>query len=337
MVKNLAVADDMEDAVREASRSLIDASPHGVGWDDLFGMGWFELDAEDSRMANRALFGELGRHAATSRALDATTASALERAGAELTTKTELGFVYPVPGGPSLAGRLLTEGTADVDGILLGAHLPAGSKVLAFVVSPYDRTALVAVETAPGCEIQEVEGVDPSLGLRRLTGRGLTVSQTFPQELADLALATARRSLAYESVGLAGEILRISIAHVTERHQFGRAIGSYQAVQHRLADVQVAIGAAHAALQESWEDVPEQELTVLIAKSLGSQALDLAVRHGLQVCGGMGFTEEFPLAPLVRRALFLVPFLGSGPALNREIGRRLVSRRAVPRIARFHA
>ncbi len=61
------------------------------------------------------------------------------------------------------------------------------------------------------------------------------------------------------------------------------------------------------------------------------------MRNGLQVCGGMGFTEEFPLARLVRRALFLSAFLGGAPQLAGAVGRSIIAAGKTPRLSGFAA
>ena len=86
----------------------------------------------------------------------------------------------------------------------------------------------------------------------------------------------------------------------------------------------------------SWEGEADS-VTILTAKSLAAAALDTAVRNGLQVCGGMGFTEEFPLARLVRRALFLSAFLGGASQLASAVGRSIVAAGRSPRLSGFAA
>ena len=130
-------------------------------------------------------------------------------------------------------------------------------------------------------------------------------------------------ALSHERCGVALGLLDVAVGHVSERQQFGVPIGSLQAVQHRLAGVKVAVEAALSSLDAAW-DVTD-EVATMVAVALSATALAEAVRDCLQVCGGMGFTDEFPLATLMRRAVVLQ---GSGPsAREAESLRRQAPRR----------
>ncbi|NKX55892.1 acyl-CoA dehydrogenase family protein [Arthrobacter mobilis] len=330
------LVDEMEElaeAVSESTRALVAQSPEGVGWKALLELGWFELAGEDPRLATGVLGEELGRAALASRALDAAVVHALEQAGAPVVAEQSHAVLYPLPSSPG-AGQLFADGSAELDGLFLGGVEP-GDKILAFVTDPAGQPAVVRLAPVEPSEVAGLDGADARVRAGRLTGRSAAVLDRLAPEHARLALRTARRALAYQLVGAAEECLRIAVTHVSERHQFGRPIGSYQAVKHRLADVRVAIAAARSVLAGSWDESDQTELTVLVATSLAKKAVQTAVAHGLQVCGGMGFTEEFPLAPLVRRAQFFAPFLGSAAELGMETARLLKACGTAPRISGF--
>jgi alkylation response protein AidB-like acyl-CoA dehydrogenase len=128
-------------------------------------------------------------------------------------------------------------------------------------------------------------------------------------------------------------MLDLAVGHATERHQFGRPIGSFQAVKHRLADVFVLTTAARAALHESWR--ADDPMVSAIARSLAARAHAEACRQCQQVMGGMGFTSEVPLHRYLRRGGLLDTLLGTGRALRTEIGSRILTERTVPRIPKF--
>ncbi|MDR5699143.1 acyl-CoA dehydrogenase family protein [Agromyces aerolatus] len=333
------MADELEDEVREATRELIASKPDGLVWADLTEMGWFELVDESPALAVGALFEGLGQAAAGSEALDAAVLIELTAAGAELSLDTPPAVVYYPPGrhavgSLSVNGADGAPGAHGLDGIVLSrAEHPS-----AFLapLSREDGSTTLAVLDAGEVTLEPISGVDPSLRLRRARAASARVIDDLgPEHAARLARA-ARRAVAHESIGLARAILDVAVEHVTSRKQFGRAIGTYQAVQHRLTDIEVALGGAAAVTALSWEGEPDS-VTVLTAKSLAAAALDTAVRNGLQVCGGMGFTEEFPLAPLVRRALFLSSFLGGAPQLAAAVGRTIVAGGSAPRLSGFAA
>ncbi|MGM7775816.1 acyl-CoA dehydrogenase family protein [Arthrobacter sp. KNU-44] len=330
------LVDEMEDlaeAIGESTRALVAQSPEGVDWEALRDLGWFDLAGEDPRLATSVLGEELGRAAAASRALDAAVVHVLEQAGAGVTAERPGAVLYPLPGS-SGAGRLFADGSVQLDGLLLG-RVGESEELLAFVADAGGQPAVVRLDPLEAAEVIDIKGADARVRARRYTARVAGIREALAPEHARLAWRTARRALAYQMVGVAEECLRVAVAHVSDRHQFGRPIGSYQAVKHRLADVRVGIAAARSALAGSWEESDQVELAVLVATSLAKKAAQLAVTHSLQVCGGMAFTEEFPLAPLVRRAQFFGPFLGSAAGLGLETARLLKAHGAAPRISGF--
>jgi hypothetical protein len=327
------VADELEDEVREAARVLIASKPDGLVWADLAEMGWFELVEESPALAVGALFEGLGHAAACSEALDAAVLVALTDAGAELSLETPPAVVYYLPGRHAV-GSIGSAGATELDGIVL-SRADAPTTVLA-PLGREDGSTVLAVLDIAGVAFEPVSGADPSLRLRRLRAESASVVSELSPEYASLLGKAARRAVAHESIGLARAILDVAVEHVTTREQFGRAIGTYQAVQHRLTDIEVALGGAAAVTALSWEGDADA-VTILTAKSLAAAALDTAVRNGLQVCGGMGFTEEFPLARLVRRALFLSSFLGGAPQLAGAVGRSVIAAGRTPRLSGFAA
>ena len=113
---------------------------------------------------------------------------------------------------------------------------------------------------------------------------------------------TAAAVLAAEAVGAAGRVLERTVEYVGQREQFGRVIGSFQAVKHRLADVYVAVQAARsAAYYAAWATVNgEQAGGLALAQAL--EALRRAAGEGIQLHGGIGFTWEHEAHLYFKRA-----------------------------------
>jgi hypothetical protein len=143
-------------------------------------------------------------------------------------------------------------------------------------------------------------------------------------------LAAGRRALGWWLVGTSRAMLSLARAHALVRVQFGRPIGSFQVVRHRLADTLVAIEGAEATLLAAGDD-----LGCLLAKAAAGQAALAAARHCQQVLGGMGFTAEHDLHRHVRRALVLDGLLGSARELVGEAGARLRRDGSAPRLAQL--
>lgn len=133
-----------------------------------------------------------------------------------------------------------------------------------------------------------------------------------PQRGVVKAVAVARLLLAYEMLGAAEGALRIAADHVSVREQFGRPIGTFQAVQHRLAAaftrLQVVGGAASLALR----NVPGEyaQLASESARLAAATELLATTQEALQVVGAVGYTWEFPLHHFVKYANIVGRTLG---------------------------
>ncbi|MFJ1568217.1 acyl-CoA dehydrogenase family protein [Streptomyces erythrochromogenes] len=109
---------------------------------------------------------------------------------------------------------------------------------------------------------------------------------------------TASAVLAAEAVGAAGQALARTVEYVRRREQFGRAVGSFQAVKHRLADLYVQVQAARsAAYYAAWD--PEQG-GLALAQAL--EALRMTAGEAIQLHGGIGFTWEHDAHLYFKRA-----------------------------------
>ncbi|MET9445730.1 acyl-CoA dehydrogenase family protein [Streptomyces cinerochromogenes] len=113
---------------------------------------------------------------------------------------------------------------------------------------------------------------------------------------------TVAAVLAAEAVGAADRILERTVEYAGQREQFGRPIGSFQAVKHRLADVYVEVQAARsAAYYAAWAAGQGQRAGGL-ALAQGLQALRRAAAEGIQLHGGIGFTWEHDAHLYFKRA-----------------------------------
>jgi alkylation response protein AidB-like acyl-CoA dehydrogenase len=122
------------------------------------------------------------------------------------------------------------------------------------------------------------------------------------ERLADLAVT----ALAFEQVGGARRCLDMSVEYAKERHQFGRPIGSFQAVKHKCADMLVATESAKsAAYYAGWAataDPDELRIVAPTAKSYCSEAFFSVAAETIQVHGGIGFTWEHDAHLYFKRA-----------------------------------
>jgi alkylation response protein AidB-like acyl-CoA dehydrogenase len=134
-------------------------------------------------------------------------------------------------------------------------------------------------------------------------------------EVDDWRLRGALVTSAYQ-LGIAHAVTDRSVAYAKEREQFGRTIGSFQAIKHILADMFVRAELARAAVYAAGVTVDDPEVgdparAVATAKLLADEAALLNTKAAIQVHGGMGFTWEVPLHLFLKRAWVLSTTFGT--------------------------
>ncbi|WP_328682443.1 acyl-CoA dehydrogenase family protein [Streptomyces sp. NBC_00343] len=184
--------------------------------------------------------------------------------------------------------------------LLVAAHAGgfARSRTLLFLVAGdavglvrVRQTSLDATRPQARLELRDVEaellGADDSPHvLRELSAAGDTVAAV----------------LAAEAVGAADRALERTVQYVKQREQFGRAIGSFQAVKHRLADVYVQVQAAKSAAYYAAWATGQGERVGGLALAQALEALRIAAAEGIQLHGGIGFTWEHDAHLYFKRA-----------------------------------
>jgi alkylation response protein AidB-like acyl-CoA dehydrogenase len=129
------------------------------------------------------------------------------------------------------------------------------------------------------------------------------------------ALQVGAALLAIEQVGAAQHLLDLSVGYAKSRLQFGRQIGSFQTIKHKLADMLVdlehARSAAYHAVWALSDGSDDPALAVSIAQALSSSALQRIAADTIQVHGGIGFTWEHQAQLYFKRAATDAALLGS--------------------------
>jgi alkylation response protein AidB-like acyl-CoA dehydrogenase len=190
---------------------------------------------------------------------------------------------------------------ADVDGLLL---VPAGGKWL------------LVDAAAGGVAVEPLQATDFSRPLARveLTSASASVLDAAADRVADLAATV----LSAEAAGITRWALDTAVAYAKVREQFGKPIGSFQAIKHLCAEMlcraeQVAVAAADAARAAEDSDHRQLSIAAAIAASIGIDAAKANVKDCIQVLGGIGITWEHDAHLYLRRAYGIGQFLG-GPA-----------------------
>ncbi|QOZ30897.1 acyl-CoA dehydrogenase family protein [Bradyrhizobium sp. CCBAU 53421] len=124
--------------------------------------------------------------------------------------------------------------------------------------------------------------------------------------LLEGVLNIGRGAVASEMLGLSDEVFGRTVTYLKERKQFGKAIGEFQALQHRAAqlyiDIEITRAAVLKALQALDTDVEKAVTAVAVAKARAGTTATLAVQEGVQMHGGMGMTDQFDIGFFVKRA-----------------------------------
>ena len=189
---------------------------------------------------------------------------------------------------------------------LLGADLGGGRRgavvvgELAFDAGSADVLVDWDGAVVTGASIEPVKALDPTRRLFRVSGG----ERSGDGDVAHGRLQAAVMNAA-ESVGVAERAMEMAVAYAKERKQFGRAIGTYQAVSHACAQMLLEVeGARSAVYWAAWalDHEPETaELAAACAKAYAGDAGRRVPRAALQVHGGIGFTWEHDLHLFLKR------------------------------------
>ena len=195
--------------------------------------------------------------------------------------------------------RHFVPAAAEADLLLLDVILD-GSARLALV--PGDAAGLRArrmstVDLARAYDVVAFEGVEID-GDALLGG---TLSTRARGHLAEVAAAIQ----CAESLGAARRLLEMTVEYAGQRHQFGKPIGSFQAIKHRVADMRIRLEASTVASRyATWAvtaDRPDAGRAIHVAKQYGGEAWSWIASQALQLHGGVAFTWEHDLHLLLRR------------------------------------
>ncbi len=228
---------------------------------------------------------------------------------------------------PAPTATSADEGAAQVNGELSFVPDAPGADVLVGVALLDGKPVGVAIEAeAPGVSVQATTRYDAtrSLGHVSLKDAAATVLDASEESLA-AAWHLAQALIAAESLGSVETALDVSVQYAKERHTFGRAIGSYQAVKHSLTEVLRQLENGRSLLYYAgWArhgSPDEFPLAASAARSVAGRALDHAARTMISVHGGIGATWEHDAPLYFRRAQLSRRLLGgTGGATDRVAG-----------------
>jgi Acyl-CoA dehydrogenase, C-terminal domain len=317
-VANTSIDQDTLDMLRGSLRHVLTDSSDQPLSDRLAELGWADVLADDPSTALRTLFEIKGD-----------TLSAADALGPELTrmlvastgdeSLADCSVGLPSPFGPSaLSGNALT-----VDTITLSD--PAGIRI---AVAAEGRLAIVPL--AP-LIVGTIGGFDEALGAHRITGTVPSADvRWLDGDVWQRLVGHGRWLLSCELVGIGRHVLASAVEYTGQRVQYGKPIGVFQALQHRVATAHSwVVGASHLATEagdtgDAW--------TATVAKCMAGQAAESACTQAQQCYGAIGFTWEHEFHRYLRRTYSLDRLLGDWRTLEHEIGAALQATGTVPRI-----
>jgi hypothetical protein len=318
-------------ALLDETISALTASSDGeVLTEALDRFGWLELLANDPETAVRTLFAAQGRAVAWSSALHDVLGMRLSELGVGAHPKTTA-VVVPRPRDEA-PGRSAPSGVT-VDGLLIGARATTEWLVATSVDSDGRHSVLRLPNHA--AVIERRYGLDPAAGVQRVSADATDAESVLEGAAASVwwaeSVSIARRALSHQLCGVLGCMIELARAHAIERQQFGRAIGSFQAVRHKLAEAHVAVVGAAETADFAWAS--DDPLAAATAKLVAGRAATFVTAHTQQVLAGVGFTAEHPFHRAMKRAVSIDRLLGSASELASVVGRELADRGCAPRLA----
>jgi hypothetical protein len=283
--------------------------------DRLAEFGWADVVEQDPATALGLLFDVKGTTLSPADALGPVLADHLGAVAGDATLASAT-VGLPSPFGDSTV-------TGDTISVECTVASPPGELLAVFVG---DGVALV---TAAGLTSDGASGIDDTLPLLRVAGTAAAV-RWFDAEVAAALVARAQWLLACELTAIARNVVGGAVAYTKERVQYGKPIGVFQALQHRLAGAHaMTVGAAHLAEQAGSDGDP---WTATVAKCMAGQTAEHACTQAQQCYGAIGFTWEHEFHRSLRRTYALDRLFGDWRTLEHEIGTRLQAGGTVPRI-----
>ena len=332
----------------EVPRALLDAGSETLPpfWDALAGQGWLGIHVAEEYggqgfglMELAVVVEELARAAAPGAVLGTMLVAAVLAGSSDpadpkqllpQVTDGSMPAVVALPGSGSLSAAIGADGSVTLTGTVRPV-LAAGAGARLLLVSAHDDSGSGALFwcalelDAAGVTVEPLTSLDLT---RRVAAVVVTEAVVAPERrlggvttrlVRERALAIA----AAECAGGARWCLETATDYAKDRRQFGRPIGQFQAIKHRLADMLVSVEqvtalAWDAALAADTADADQAALAAVLAGAVALDAYVEAAKGCVQVLGGMGFTWEHDAHIHLRRALSLRQLLGGSAALRQD-------------------
>jgi len=313
---------------RAAARATLDdISAHPAGlWDACADLGWHGLAISEEYGGSGFGIAELtivleamGHELCPGPFLPTVTAAlVIDRCGSEALRAASLPSLASgkVVGAVGLSGDIVVGGDSIANGT---ARAVAGAPDAGVLVLAAGADLIVVDTEADGVNVTALEGLDTTRSIGDVTLRGVAVPTERILYGADTKARTAFRILASaEAVGLGWAALQMATDYVKVREQFGRPIGTFQAVKHHLANMFIAAQQATAAVWDAARsnDLDDASFAAAVAAAHATRMQTFLAQKNIQLHGGIGYTWEHDAHLYLRRARSLTALIGdTGDAL----------------------
>jgi alkylation response protein AidB-like acyl-CoA dehydrogenase len=310
---------EFHDELRSVASDLL-AKDRSVDWPSLVDAGWVGLEVPEQFGGAGATFAEvaviceeMGRAASANSYLGSAVLAVGTLKALQPSAVRDQMLIDVASGAVRTAVALGSDFVPDAEGadriLIVGEH---GVGIAAPAVTPQpvlDETRrLGSVGDTQASEQMQFAG-DPAAAIRRLNDR-------------------AAVAVACDSLGLCEAMLSATVAYVKVRQQFGRAIGSFQAVKHACADMAVTVAISRqlveAAVRAIVEAPADAGVAVAMAKSYVSGAAVEVAGTAMQLHGGIGYTWESGIHVYFKRAALNRSLFGSPAAYRTELAKRYI-------------
>lgn len=359
---SVQVADAVDDYLRrtyddERRRRILESG----GWDatfsaELAGLEWYSLAVPESHgglgaplSALGPVFMHFGRYLVAGPSLENALLPALLQRPDDWTSTPAIAAAVQTGIPLALVDPGITDDWADdVGTVVLSPNGLRGSvnavrfarqaRLLVVIADSETGPAICLVDsTEPGVTIDDVDSADPTATLGRVTFADVRptgahrTGHAGDDRLIHRIRSWTRILIACELSGIAQRCLDRTIDYIRQREQFGRPIGSFQAIKHIAADMYTRSTALHNLCIATLDDAAhadERQLHLLgaTAKAYASSVAVRICEDAIQLHGGIGFTTENELNWYYKRTLALRGWYGDPTELERRIGAALLER-----------
>ncbi len=300
-------------ALRSEARALLEVTdePLPSFWSEMAELGWLGIHLDESVGGSGygleelvVIVEALGHAVAPGPFLSSVVVSAfISNCGDERAAK----WLSGLASGEIVGGFATSSDVTFVNGVLSGLSSAVVGGALADLFLIRSGDAVYLVERGEGISVKSRANLDPS---RRSAAVSFTGAPALLLDgVSELFLATARTLFSAEAVGVARATTEMASAYAKERVQFGRVIGTYQAVKHHVANMVVASEMATSAVWDAAMaaslDENQRNYAAAVAATLAGRAADLCANLNTQVHGGIAITWEHDAHLYMRRATTL--------------------------------